>query len=157
MRTRMIIAALLSVFFTVPFIYGAAYAEDTLKDMLSKRYKEEKDICPVVKKSITEGINTQDVTRACIEAGHDACLVIRCAIEAKGNLEQIITGALEAGTTSDVCSRCAVDAGVKAGNIAKILETGLGYSPAFGAGLTPVEIGIPGGNNKGSVLSRSSF
>jgi hypothetical protein len=122
-----------------------------------KKYKEEKDICPVVKKSITEGINTQDVTRACIETGHDACLVIRCAIEAKGNLEQIITGALEAGTTSDVCSRCAVDAGVKAGNIAKILETGLGYSPAFGAGLTPVEIGIPGGSNKGSVLSRSSF
>ncbi len=157
MRTGMIIAALLSVFFTVPFIYGAAYGEDTLKNMLSKRYKEEKDICPVVKKSITEGINTQEVTRACIETGHDACLVIRCAIEAKGNLEQIITGALEAGTTSDVCSRCAVDAGVKAGNIAKILETGLGYSPAFGAGLTPVEIGIPGGSNKGSVLSRSSF
>jgi len=147
------------VFVSVSLLFclsGSAFAEQTLKDNLAKRYSQEKDICPVVKNAIYEGLNTKDITKSCIELGHDACLVIRCGIEAKGNLRQIILGAIEAGTTSDVCAKCAMDAGAKAGDIAKILEEGLGYSPAGGEGLTPIEVSVPGGPPS-DVVSSSSF
>ena len=140
----------------VPLAYGPVFAE-SLKDMLTKQFQKEKDICVVVKENIGQGLSAKEITRACIGMGHDACLVVRCAVEAKGNLEQIITGALEAGTSSDVCSRCAMNAGADARELSRILETGLGYSPASGGGLTPVEIGLPGGNRSGGVISSSTF
>jgi hypothetical protein len=133
------------------------FAKDTLRDILAKKYQSEKDICNVVKEAITEGMNTRDVTRTSIQMGNDACLVIKCAIEAEGNLEQIINGALEAGTTSDVSSRCAIDAGADAIEVARIFETGLGYSPPLAAVLTPIEIGLPGGNPAGGVISPWTF
>lgn len=137
--------------------HSPVFAGDTLKDVLSKKYQAEKDICPVVKKTILEGQSSKDVTKTSIQLGHDACLVIRCAIEAKGQLDQVIAGALEVGTTSDVCSRCAIDAGADPAAVAKALETGLGYSPPLAAGLAPVEIGLPGGNRNGGNLSPSGF
>ncbi|MEW6571047.1 MAG: hypothetical protein AB1390_07720 [Nitrospirota bacterium] len=155
-RTFLLTFVLFSVFVFLAFS-GICLAEDTLKDILSKNYQEEKDICSVVKKTITEGMNAQDVTRTSIQLGHDTCLVIKCAIEAQGSLEQIISGALEAGATSDVCSRCAIDAGADPIAVAKVFETGLGYSPPLAAVLTPVEIRLPGGDPAGGVISPSAF
>jgi hypothetical protein len=135
-----------------------AFAEGTVKDGVDKKYKETKDICTVVKKLLSDGMNTKEITKASIQLGHDACLVVKCAIEAKGSLEQIITGALEAGATSDVCSRCALEAGADPAAVAKVLETGLGYStPLLGAGLTPIEVGMPGGEPGRGTLSSSGF
>ncbi len=135
----------------------SAFADDTMKTNVQKKYKETKDICNTVKSLLSEGMNTKEVTKACIELGHDACLVVRCAIDANGTLEQIITGALEAGVTSDVCSRCAIEAGVDPEVLAKAFETGLGYTPPLGAGLTPIEIGIPGSTPGGGYISSSGF
>jgi hypothetical protein len=149
-----IILAVLAIF---PLICAPVFAQETLKDILSKKYTEEKDICNVVKKVIKEGLNTKDVTKTSIEMGYDACLVIKCAIEAEGNLQDIISGALEAGVTPDVCSRCAMDAGADPLEIAKALEQGLGYSPPLEAGLKTIEIGLPGGEVAGGVISPSSF
>jgi hypothetical protein len=132
-------------------------AEETLKDTLSRKYKEEKDICIVIKKAIREGINVKDVTKMSIEMGHDACLVIKCAIEAEGNLQDIISGALEAGVTSDICSRCAMDAGADPIEIAEAIEQVLGYPPPLEAGLKTIESGLPGGEVGGGVISPSSF
>jgi len=132
---------------TLPLINNPVYAGETLKDILTKRYQEEKDICAVVKEAIRKGINAKEVTKICIEMGHNACLVVRCAVEGKGNLEQIIIGALEAGATPDVFSRCTLDAGAEAREIARILEPEL----------SPAEIGLAGGSSGGGLISPSSF
>jgi hypothetical protein len=153
---RSVISFSLAFLLIVPLINGPVFAEETLKDKLIRQYKEEKDICPVVKKNIREGLNTKEITKSCIQLGHDACLVVRCAIEADGNLEQIITGAIEAGTTTDVCARCAMIAGADPKAIASILQTGLGYSPLPGGGLTPIDSNLPG-DNAGEVMSSSHF
>jgi len=110
-----------------------------------------------VKKTIKEGLDTKEVTKTCIQMGHDACIVVKCGIEANGNLEQIITGALEAGTTPDVCSRCALEVGADPQQLAKLLEAGLGYTPAMAPGLASVEMGPPGGGSAGGKISPSSF
>jgi hypothetical protein len=158
MKKRLFILFFLVVFFTSLFpMVSSVYAEDTLKDILSKRYIEVKDICTVVKGAIQEGMNTKEVTKTSIGLGHDACVVIKCSIAANGSLEQIIIGALEAGVTADICTRCAVDAGADPQQLAKILETGLGYTPAPGAGLAPIEVGVPSGTTAGGVLSPSTF
>ncbi len=148
--------AILTVLF---ILFGSlsALADDTIKSNVQKKYKETKDICNTVKSLLSEGMNTKEVTKACIELGHDACLVVRCAIEANGTLEQIITGALEAGVTSDVCSRCAIEAGVDPEALAKAFETGLGYTPPLGAGLSPIEISLPGSTPAGGYISSSGF
>ena len=132
-------------------------ADGTLKDDISKNFRETRDICPVVKKFLSEGWNTRDVTKDCIQLGHDACQVVRCAIEGNGNLQQILTGALEAGATSDVCSRCAIEAGVDAKDVAKALETGLGYSSPMAAAINPVGINLPGGSPACRNISSSGF
>lgn len=132
-------------------------SSSNLTEKLKKEYRETGDICCVVKRNIREGLSARDVAISSINLGHDACLVVRCAVEANGNLEQIITGAIEAGTTSDVCARCAMNAGANPNELAKILETGLGYSPVPGAGLTTIETSLPGGQKGGGVVSSSRF
>jgi hypothetical protein len=135
-----------------------AFAEETVKDAVDKKYKETKDINTVIKTLISNGMNVKEVTTASIQLGHDACLVVRCAVEANGSLDQIIAGALEAGATSDVCSRCALEAGADPAALAKYLETGLGYStPLGGGGLAPIEVRMPGGEPGGGTLSSSGF
>jgi hypothetical protein len=153
--TKPVLIALFAI--SLLLAQSPAFAGDTLKDIISKKYHEEKDICPVVKETILEGQSSKDCTKTSIQLGHDACLVIRCAIEAKGQVDQVIAGALEAGATSDVCSRCAINAGADPAAVAKALETGLGYSLPLAAGLEPVEIGLPGGNRSGGNLSPSGF
>jgi len=133
------------------------FAEETLKDDINKGFRETRDICPVVKRLLSEGMNTKDVTKECIQLGYDACLVVRCAVEANGNLQQILTGAIEAGATSDVCSRCAIQAGADAKDVAKALETGLGYSSPVAAALNPTGINLPGGTPAGRNISSSGF
>ena len=135
----------------------SAFAADTVKDELSNKYKEGKDICSAVKNTILEGQSSKEVTKTGILMGHEACLVIRCALEAKGELEQVIAGALEAGTTSDVCSRCAINAGADPAAVAKALQTGLGYSAPPGLALQPVEASPPAGNTNGGNMSPSGF
>jgi len=148
---------ILVVLISLPLIVSPVFADDTLRSILAKKYSQEKDICPVVKETITDGQDTKEVTKTCIQMGHDACIVIKCAIEANGNLEQIITGALEAGTTPDVCSRCALEAGADPQELARLLEAGLGYTPALAPGLASVEMGPPGGGSAGGKISPSSF
>jgi hypothetical protein len=158
MKSRIITSVLIISFASLFLVaQSLAFAGDTLKDMISKEFQKEKDICPVVKETILEGQSSKDCTKTSIQLGHDACLVIRCAIEAKGQIDQVIAGALEAGTTSDVCSRCAINAGADPAAVAKALETGLGYSSPLAAGPEPVEIGLPGGNRSGGKLSPSGF
>jgi hypothetical protein len=153
-RTVLIFIAIMFISISV-LMNSPAFAEETLKQVISDKYEKEKDICKVVKQTIKEGMNTKEITKTCIMMGHDACLVVRCAIDADASLEQIINGALEAGTTPDVCSKCAIDAGADPVAVAKILETGLGYPPVA-IGLSPIEIGLPGGNKGGGSLSPSS-
>jgi hypothetical protein len=158
MKSRIATAVLVVLFASLFLIVQSpAFAEDTLKDMISKEFHKEKDICPVVKNAITEGQSSRDVTKTSILLGHDACLVIRCAIEARGQIDQVIAGALEAGTTSDVCSRCAIDAGADPAVVAKALETGLGYSSPVAAAPEPIGTGLPGGNSGGGKISPSGF
>ncbi len=130
-----------------------ASAEDSLKDTIAKQYAEEKDICPVVKKTVLMGINVKDIVKTCIQMGHDVCMVVKCAVETNSNLEQIVTAAIESGATSDVVSRCAIDGGADPKKVAKIFETGLGYSPPLAIGLAPVEITFPGGSSGGGSIS----
>jgi hypothetical protein len=158
MKGRIITAVFLVSFASLFLVaQSPAFAEDTLKDMISKEFHKEKDICPVVKKAIIEGQASRDVTKTSILLGHDACLVIRCAIEAKGQIDQVIAGALEAGTTSDVCSRCAIDAGADPAAVAKALETGLGYASPLAAAPEPIGTELPGGNSSGGKISPSGF
>jgi len=158
MKSHIVISSLVVLFASLFLIaQNPAFAQDRLKDMISKKYHEEKDICPVVKNAILEGQSSRDVTKTSILLGHDACLVIRCAIEAKGRLDQVIAGALEAGTTSDVCSRCAINAGADPAAVAKALESGLGYSPPLAAAPEPIDTRLPGGNSSGAKLSPSGF
>ncbi len=145
MLRRIITFFSVTVLLMAPLAQGSVFAGEDLRDLLSRKYKEEKDICKVVKKAIKDGLNTKEVTRDCIEMGHDACLVIRCAIEAKGNLDQIISGALDAGTTSDVCSRCAVDAGADPKDVHP-------YTQDF-----PAPSPIPTPDAPAKVMSPSSF
>jgi hypothetical protein len=144
-----------TVLITCLLIANSVFAEDSLKDIIAKHYAEEKEICPVVKKTILQGMDIKEITRTCVQMGHDVCMVVKCAVEANGNLEQIITGALEAGATSDVVSRCAIDGGADPKNVAKVFETGLGYSPPLAVGLAPVEISFPGGTPGGGSISPS--
>jgi len=142
---------------TLALIISPVFADDTLRNILAKEYSAQKDICPVVKKTIKEGLDTKEVTKTCIQMGHDACIVVKCGIEANGNLEQIITGALEAGTTQDVCSRCALEVGADPQQLAGLLGPGLGYTPATAPGVASVEMGPPGGGSGGGKISPSSF
>ncbi|MDQ7786790.1 MAG: hypothetical protein RDU01_04210 [Thermodesulfovibrionales bacterium] len=135
----------------------SAQETGTVKDTVSKEYKETKDICPAVKQVLKNGLDTKETVKSSIELGHDACLVVRCAIEGGGNIEQVIVGALAAGATSDVCSRCAIQAGASPAEVAKALETGLGYSPPLAAGLPSIEIGLPGDARGGGVISPATF
>lgn len=137
--------------------FGTVSAQETVKDTVAKEYKEVKDICPAVKQVLKNGLDTKETVKSSIELGHDACLVVRCAIEGGGNIEQVIVGALAAGATSDVCSRCAILAGASPAEVAKALETGLGYSPPLAAGLPSIEIGLPGDARGGGVMSPSTF
>lgn len=158
MKSRIITSVLVTLFASLFLVaQSPAYAEDTLKDVISKEFHKEKDICPVVKNAILEGQASRDVTKTSILLGHDACLVIRCAIEAKGQIDQVIAGALEAGTTSDVCSRCAIDAGADPAAVARALATGLGYSSPLAAAPEPIGTGLPGGNRSGGKMSPSGF
>lgn len=152
-----ILLPILLVLVTLPLIISPVFAEETLRNILAKEYTAQKDICPVVKKTIKEGLDTKEVTKTCIQMGHDACLVVKCGIEANGNLEQIIIGALEAGTTPDVCSRCALEVGADPQELARLLGPGLGYTPATAPGLASVEMGPPGGGSAGGKISPSSF
>ena len=157
--TRIIFIAFV-IFISFSFLIISSsfvFADDTVRDILAKKYQREKDICNVIKEAITEGMNTREVTGISIQMGYDVCLVINCAIEAKGNLEEIINGAIEYGATSDVCSRCAIDAGADALEVSRILETVIGYSPPLAAVLTPLEIGLPGGSPAGGFISPSTF
>lgn len=154
-NSTLILSVFLAALLTLVFTSLSFAEEKPMKDVINKEYQESRDICNVVKKTIRDNPDTKQLVKASIELGHEACLVIRCAIEANGNLEQIITGALEAGTTSDVCSRCAIDAGVDAVAVAKILQTGLGYSTPQ-AVLTPIG-GLPGGTPGGGLVSSHRF
>ncbi|MCG2721593.1 MAG: hypothetical protein L6290_06220 [Thermodesulfovibrionales bacterium] len=136
---------------------SAVLAQETVRDTVAKEYKETRDICPAVKQVLKNGLDTKETVKSSIELGHDACLVVRCAIEGGGNIEQVIVGALAAGATSDVCSRCAIEAGASPAEVAKALETGLGYSPQLAAGLSIIEIGLPGNARGGGVMSPSAF
>lgn len=138
-------------------LFSITYAQDDIKDIINSKYKLHKDICPVIKEMINEGLNTRYIIKTSIKLGHDACYVIKCAIGSNANLEQTIMGAIEAGTTHDVCARCAIDAGADPIEVAKILETGLGYSPPIAAVLGTVEITLPGGTPAGGVMSPASF
>jgi hypothetical protein len=132
--------ALLTLVLVLPGqVSGAA-----VKDAIEQQYKQDKDICSVVKKSIASGMNTQEVTKVAIQLGHDACLVVRCAIEAKAPPEQVVTGAVEAGATPDVVSKCALDAGAEPQDIAGAL----GYVP-----VAPVDLNIPRSDIGGGTLS----
>lgn len=146
-----VIVVIISILFC-----NQVFAEESLKDIIAQQYAIEKDICPVVKKTILQGLNTKDIIKTCVQMGHDVCIIVKCAIEVNTNLEQIITGAIEAGATSDVVSRCAIDGGADPKNVAKVLETGLGYSPPLAIGLTPVEISFPGGSPGGGTISPSA-
>jgi hypothetical protein len=148
------IPALGSIIIFLMVLNSAVAAEETVREILTKQYTTEKDICVVVKNGIKNGLDTKEVTKAAILMGHDACLVVRCAIEADGVLEQIINGALEAGTTKDVCAKCAVIAGADPIEVARIIEAG----PApLAVGLSPIELGLPGGDTGGGFLSPKGF
>jgi hypothetical protein len=137
---------LIAIIATLVFTHSSVFAEDTVKNMVAKNYKETKDISLVVKKLIKEGVETKEVVMASIQLGHDACLVIRSAIEAEGNLEQIIAGALAGGATADVCSRCMVEAGIDPARVALAFETGP----------SQIDIGLPGHTRGGGFVSPHS-
>jgi hypothetical protein len=132
---------------TLLFAPSSLFAQDTLKDLIVKNYKETKDISLVVKKLIKEGVDTKDVVMKSIQLGHDACLVIRSAIEAEGNMDQIIAGALAGGATADVCSRCMIDAGIDPARVALAFETGL----------SQIDMALPGHTRGGGFVSPHSF
>jgi hypothetical protein len=147
---------LITVIATLVFSHPSLFAKETVKDIIVKNYKETKDISPVIKKLIQEGIETKDVVMVSIQLGHDACLVIKSAVEAGGNFEQIIAGALAGGATADVCSRCMIEAGADPAKVAQALETVLGYSLAMGSGLSQIDIGLPGHTRGGGFVSPHS-
>jgi hypothetical protein len=132
---------------TFLFAPSALFAEDTVKDLIVKNYKETKDISLVVKKLIKEGVETKDVVMKSIQLGHDACLVIRSAIEAEGNIDQIIAGALAGGATADVCSRCMIEAGIDPARVALAFETGP----------SQIDMALPGHTRGGGFVSPHSF
>lgn len=143
----------LSIFIILMILGASSFANKTMRQMISDKFTEQRDICLVIRSLIQEGKDTKEAVKTSINMGYSACFVIRCAIEGGGNLEQIITGAIEAGATPDVISRCAIDAGENPGEVARILE----QSPAIISGL-------PGGDRGGGlveeeheVLSPSSF
>ncbi|MDI6802208.1 MAG: hypothetical protein QMD01_09205 [Thermodesulfovibrionales bacterium] len=135
--------AMFLVFIISCFVLAQNYvfaATGTVRDIISEKYASKKDICPVIKDTIKEGINTQEIVRTSIQMGYTACYVIKCAIIGGGNIEHIIYGAIEAGVTRDVVSRCSMEAGARPEDILP----GLGYTPPS-APLTPITINFPGG------------
>ena len=84
-------------------------------------------------------------------------------------MQEIVVGAIEAGAPTDVVSRCAVDVGADVKEVARCVMSaaapglcyyepeGLGYSAPAGAGLAPIEVGLPGGDPGGGFISPSTF
>jgi len=113
---------ILSIFIVLLILSNSSFAEKAMRNMISVKFSEQRDICLVVRSLIQEGKYTKEVVKTTIEMGYSACLVTKCAIEAGGNLEDIINGAIEAGATSDVIARCTIDAGGNPEEVARILE-----------------------------------
>jgi len=113
---------ILSIFIVLLILSNSSFAEKAMRNMISVKFSEQRDICLVVRSLIQEGKYTKEVVKTTIEMGYSACLVTKCAIEAGGNLEDIINGAIEAGATSDVIARCVIDAGGNSEEVARILE-----------------------------------
>jgi len=157
MRRLMVTQGIFFLVFLLLLAVANSYAQDDLKSIINSKYKEHKDICPVIKIVLKEGFSPKDVVETSIRLGHDACYVVKCAIGSNANLEQVLLGAITAGTTSDVCARCAIDVGADPVEVARVLETGLGYSPPYAAVIAPVEISLPGGTPAGGVMSPASF
>ena len=131
---------------------GNPLSATMVSDTMAKKYAESKDICPVVKSCIKEGMNTQEIVKTGILMGHRPCYVIKCAADGGGTLDQIIYGALEAATTADVVSRCCMEAGFRAQDIAKILQQADDPAPVQSGTILP-----GGGRNDGVLLSPSKF
>ena len=124
----------------------------TVSDAIAQKYAVSKDICPVVKSCIKEGLGTQEIVKTSLLMGHKPCYVIKCAADGGGTLEQIIYGAIEAAVTADIISRCCLDAGFGADDIAKILQLeGLSGEPSQ----VETDSTLPGGGRV--LLSPSSF
>jgi hypothetical protein len=138
----------LSILFALSLLNSSLSAEKTMKDMMSEKFSEKRDICLVIKSLIQEGKSAREVTKTSIDLGYNPCLVVRCALEGGGSLEEIIVGAALAGVTSDVISRCAINAGARPDTVARILER---QSPAT------TSIVLPGGESGGGFISPSSF
>ena len=139
------------VLISVPVLFGNSLLASTVSDTITKRYAESRDICPVIKSCIKEGMNTQEIVKTSILMGHSPCYVIKCAADGGGILEQIIYGAIEAATTADVVARCCVDAGFTAQDVSKVLVQ-QNYPPLQSGDVLP-----GGGRNDGVLLSPSRF
>jgi hypothetical protein len=150
------IVAFLVFLFSVNF----AFADDTIKNLITNNYRQGKDTCQIVKKLITEKTDTKEVVKLGIQLGHNSCLVVKCALDAGGKLEEIIAGAYEAGTSFDVIARCAVDAGADPRSVAGIISDLSQQSLYFETELPmePIGIGLPGeGTQGGGIISPFNF
>jgi len=120
MERKIRILISLSSFIVLLILSNPSFAEKAMRNMISEKFSEQRDICLVVRSLIQEDKGTKEVVRTTIEMGYSACLVTKCAIEAGGNLEDIINGAIEAGATSDVIARCAIDVREKPEEVERI-------------------------------------
>lgn len=159
------ITIILLIIFTL-FVQGnrqlyAQKGNGEIKDILSKKYSVEKDLCAVLKSLMDGTFETKEVVKAAIEMGFREAAVVKCAIESGGDVERIIVGAIEAGAAADVISKGAVEAGADADLVADVLRREgvslAGYMPSAETESTTLIIGLPGGDASGGFVSPSSF
>jgi TolB-like protein len=112
----------LSAVIVLVLLSNPSFAEETMSNMISKKFSEKRDICLVIRSLIQEGKTIKEVVKASINMGYNACFVAKCALEGGGNPEQIINGAIEAGVKSNVIAECAISVREKNDKIARVLE-----------------------------------
>jgi TolB-like protein len=112
----------LSAVIVLVLLSNPSFAEETMSNMISKKFSEKRDICLVISSLIQEGKTIKEVVKASINMGYNACFVAKCALEGGGNPEQIINGAIEAGVKSNVIAECAISVREKNDKIARVLE-----------------------------------
>ncbi len=88
-------------------IQGLAFAEDSLKDSIAKKYAaNNNNLDPVIREFLAKGTDPRLLVKTCIQMGYETCFVVNTSLAAGADRQLVIFGALDGGATSDNLNRC---------------------------------------------------
>lgn len=88
-------------------IQGLAFAEDSLKDSIAKKYAaNNNNLDPVIKEFLSKGTDPRLLVSTCVQLGYEVCYVVNTSLAAGADRQLVIFGALDGGATSENLNRC---------------------------------------------------